>query len=133
MTEGESHSIQTDRPPRLVPCCPAEGTGVTERAGSQTVRGAELCRRRSHSGSSEPATKGRTEIKVSDHERSKSLTSRFTNFETRTGVPNTQPASLFYMACLVVEEMFKFKMFLWVWRLCRWTVGYSIHQQVQRY
>jgi len=120
---------ETDRqPPRLVPCCPAEGTGVTERAGSQTVWCAALWKRRSHSDSSEPATKGRTEIIVADHERSKSLTSRFTNFETHAAVSNTRPTSLFYMACLGVEEMFKFKMCLWVWRLCGWTVGYSIQR-----
>jgi hypothetical protein len=129
-------SFHTDR--RLVPCCSAEGTGVTEPAGSQTVWCAALWRRRSHSDSSEPATKCRTEIVVADHESSKSLTSRFTNFKIHAAVSNTWPASLFYVACLGVEDMFRFKMFLWVWRvdgrvqhtavLIVWTVGYSIQR-----
>jgi hypothetical protein len=61
---------------------------------------------------------------------SKSVTLRFTNFETLAGVSNTRTASSFYVACLGIKELFKFEMFYGSVgsEMCcfRWSVRYSI-------
>lgn len=95
--------VHTDRTPRLVPCCPAEDT---------RYYAAELWQQRS------PATIGRNEIKVADHERSKILEVHELRISCKSHKYATRHFILHGLSWVSKNFFsFKFKIFLWVCRL----------------